>query len=100
MSTKASSEDSSIEYGRRFLPPIWVDIYEEIERHIEEINSKSKLLLLIQIFQIVTELKKMQQKRLKVNFVDDDDDESSLMLQKQINVITEDITDVSLAYSK
>jgi len=26
MSTKASSEDSSIEYGKRFLPPIWVDI--------------------------------------------------------------------------
>ena len=26
MSTKASSEDSSIEYGKRFLPPLWVDI--------------------------------------------------------------------------
>lgn len=43
MSTKASSEDSSIEYGKRFLPPFWVDIQEEIERHIEEINHKSKL---------------------------------------------------------
>lgn len=43
MSTKASSEDSSIEYGKRFLPPIWVDIQEEIERHIEEIDSKSKI---------------------------------------------------------
>lgn len=42
MSTKASSEDSSIEYGKRFLPPLWVDVQEEIERHIEEINLKSK----------------------------------------------------------
>ena len=41
MSTKASSEDSSMEYGKRFLPPIWVDIQEEIERHTEEINNKS-----------------------------------------------------------
>jgi len=42
MSTKASSEDSSIEYGKRFLPPLWVDVQEEIERHIDEITSKSK----------------------------------------------------------
>ena len=41
MSTKASSEESSIEYGKRFLPPLWVDIQEEIERHIEEIEKKS-----------------------------------------------------------
>lgn len=42
MTTKASSDDSSIEYGKRFLPPVWVDIQEEIERHLDEINSKSK----------------------------------------------------------
>ena len=47
MSTKASSKDDSgestiIEYGKRFLPPMWVDIQEEIERHIEEISHKSK----------------------------------------------------------
>jgi len=76
MSTKASSEDSSIEYGKRFLPPLWVDVQEEIERHIDEITSK------------MLELKKLQQKRLKVNFVDDDDDESTIKLQKQINVLT------------
>lgn len=44
MSTKASSEDSSIEYGKRFLPPIWVDIQEDIERNLEEITHKSKKL--------------------------------------------------------
>ena len=31
---------------------------------------------------LVIELKKMQQKRLKVNFLDDDDDDSSIALQK------------------
>jgi hypothetical protein len=42
MSTKASSNDESVvEYGKRFLPPLWVDIQEEIERHIDEIGSKS-----------------------------------------------------------
>ena len=41
MSTKASSEDSSIEYGKRFLPPLWVDIQEDIETHMKEIDSKS-----------------------------------------------------------
>ena len=40
------------------------------------------------------ELKKLQQKRLKVNFVDDDDDESSVATQKTINTYTMDITDV------
>jgi hypothetical protein len=45
MSTKASSEDSSIiEYAKRsFLPPVWVDLQEEIERHIEDIHTKSKI---------------------------------------------------------
>jgi hypothetical protein len=47
LSTKASSssnnseENTSIEYARRFLPPLWVDIQEDIERHIDEINKKS-----------------------------------------------------------
>ena len=36
MNTKASSnDDSSIEYGKQFLPPAWVDIQEEIEGHLE-----------------------------------------------------------------
>ncbi len=43
----------------------------------------------------MNELKKLQQKRLKVNFVDDDDDESTSNLQKVINQKTSDITDVS-----
>lgn len=50
MTTKASSNDdtgSVIEYGKRFLPPLWVDIQEEIERHIDEITTKSKLLLFL-----------------------------------------------------
>jgi hypothetical protein len=46
MNTKASSGDgddssdggSVIEYGKRFLPPLWVDIQEEIEAHISEIS--------------------------------------------------------------
>jgi hypothetical protein len=46
MSTKASSEDSSIEYSKRFLPPLWVDIQEEIEKHIEDITTKSKHIVL------------------------------------------------------
>ena len=49
MSTKASSNDDSggsIEYGKRFLPPLWVDIQEEIEHHIDEITTKSKELVL------------------------------------------------------
>ena len=73
VSTKASSNDDSIEYGRRFLPPVWVDLQEEIERHIDEVGSK------------MGELKRMQQKRLKVNFVDEDDDEGSATMQKAIN---------------
>ncbi len=71
MSTKASSDDSgstSIEYARRFLPPLWVDIQEEIERHIDEITQK------------MTELKRLQHKRLKVTFVSDDDDDSNVSL--------------------
>ena len=43
----------------------------------------------------MSEVKKMQQKRLKVNFLDDDEDESSTALQKQINSHTQDITDVT-----
>jgi hypothetical protein len=42
LSTKASSDESvTIEYGKRFMPPLWVDIQEEIEGHIEEITQKS-----------------------------------------------------------
>jgi hypothetical protein len=33
--TKASSNDeSSVEYGKKFLPPVWVDLQEEIESHL------------------------------------------------------------------
>jgi len=47
MVTKASSgdgddlSDSGLEYGKRFLPPLWVDLQEEIEAHISEITTKS-----------------------------------------------------------
>ena len=43
LSTKAtsSSGDESVDYARRFLPPLWVDIQEEIERHIEDVTKKS-----------------------------------------------------------
>ena len=50
MVTKASSgdgddlSDSGLEYGKRFLPPLWVDLQEEIEAHISEISSKSTIL--------------------------------------------------------
>lgn len=58
MSTKASSNDESvIEYGKRFLPPLWVDIQEEIDRHIDEITGKSNIK--ISNFSIVQELKKL-----------------------------------------
>ena len=45
MSTKAtsSSGEDSIDYARRFLPPLWVDLQEEIERHIDDINKKSTI---------------------------------------------------------
>ena len=46
MNTKASSNDNDestiVEYGKKFLPPIWVDIQEEIESHLKEIQAKSK----------------------------------------------------------
>lgn len=44
MDTKASSADSSYicEYGKKFLPPAWVDHQEDIERFIEEIYVKCK----------------------------------------------------------
>lgn len=40
-------------------------------------------------------MKKFQQKRLKVNFVDDEDEASTVYLQKSINNLTSEITDVS-----
>lgn len=49
LSTKASSNDDSggsIEYGKRFLPPLWVDIQEEIEHQFDEITTKSNEQLL------------------------------------------------------
>jgi hypothetical protein len=51
LSTKANSSDESvsmIEYGKRFMPPLWVDIQEEIEAHIDEITHKSNLLSLLE----------------------------------------------------
>ena len=40
----------------------------------------------------MSELKRLQQKRLKVNFVDDDDDDSSTSMQKSIDSLTQDVT--------
>ena len=45
---------------------------------------------------VVTELKKLQQRRLRVNFVDDEDDDSNKSMQKTIDQMTNDITDVSI----
>ena len=60
MTTKASSnDDSSIEYGKKFLPPLWVDIYEEIEHHFEESHAKSIFIPTSFYFQLVIELKKL-----------------------------------------
>jgi hypothetical protein len=39
----------------------------------------------------------MCKKRLKVNFIDDDDDDSNLTLQKTINNLSSDITDVTIS---
>lgn len=42
LSTKANSDESvTIEYGKRFMPPLWVDIQEDIESHLDEIATKS-----------------------------------------------------------
>jgi hypothetical protein len=44
--TKASSNDeSSIEYGKKFLPPLWVDIQEEIEAILKQLKVQSNALL-------------------------------------------------------
>lgn len=43
MPTKASDGDSD-DYGKRFLPPLWVDLQEEIEQHIADVTAKSKSL--------------------------------------------------------
>lgn len=48
----------------------------------------------------MAELKKLQQRRLKVTFVDDDaDDNSTRAMQRQIEGLTGDITEVSLFLS-
>lgn len=63
LSTKATSSsggEDSVDYARRFLPPLWVDIQEEIERHIEEIERKSKSYQIGYKVMVVAELKKMQ----------------------------------------
>ena len=62
LSTKATSSsggEDSVDYARRFLPPLWVDIQEEIERHIEEIERKSKSYQIGYKVIIVAELKRM-----------------------------------------
>lgn len=42
----------------------------------------------------MNELKRLQQRRLRVTFVDDDDDDSAMSLQRSIDTLTSDITDV------
>jgi hypothetical protein len=45
MPTKASSnDDNSIEYSKKFLPPLWVDLHEEIESKFEDIQHKGTYL--------------------------------------------------------
>ena len=76
--TKASSSDETqIEYGKRFLPPLWVDLQEDIEHRLKETSLK------------IGELVKMQQKRMRVNFGEDNDAENFT----SIDGITEEITE-------
>jgi len=59
----------------RHLPPVYIDIQEEIERSMTKIKSQ------------MTELNKLHQKRLKESFFSDDES-----LQMKIIEMTRDIT--------
>lgn len=67
--------NSSLTMSARHLPPVYIDIQEEIERSMTKINSQ------------MTDLKKLHQKRLKESFFSDDN-----TLQMKIIETTRDIT--------
>ena len=85
--------NSSLTMSARHLPPVYIDIQEEIERSMTKINSQSKQYFpvgfsyLNVILPIVTDLKKLHQKRLKESFFSDDN-----TLQMKIIETTRDIT--------
>lgn len=84
LATKASSidnEDSSLskdEFNKCELPPMYVDIQEEIERNLTDANS------------ILSQLKKLQAQRLKISF--DTDEKSEQALQNKIFDRTREVT--------
>lgn len=84
LATKASSvdnEDSSLskdEFNKCELPPLYVDIQEEIERNLTDANS------------ILSQLKKLQAQRLKISF--DTDEKSEQALQNKIFDRTREVT--------
>ena len=84
LATKASSvdnEDSSLskdEFNKCELPPLYVDIQEEIERNLTDANI------------ILSQLKKLQAQRLKISF--DTDEKSEQALQNKIFDRTREVT--------
>lgn len=84
LATKASSidnEDSSLskdEFNKCELPPLYVDIQEEIERNLTDANT------------ILSQLKKLQAQRLKISF--DTDEKSEQALQNKIFDRTREVT--------
>ena len=84
LATKASSidnEDSSLskdEFNKCELPPLYVDIQEEIERNLTDANT------------ILLQLKKLQAQRLKISF--DTDEKSEQALQNKIFDRTREVT--------
>ena len=105
-STKASSNseedksdssetlNSSLNLSSRNLPPVYVDIQEEIEHNLTQIKAQSKEIIPVTktrfftyIILIVTELEKLHQKRLKESFFSED-----TTLQMKIIELTREIT--------
>ena len=99
-STKASSEESSSssEYTDRkspremlrlrrneTLPPLFIDIQEEIEANLQEINNQCKLFMLPS--GLVIELRKLQQKRIGESFFEEDET-VQIKISSTTNVLT------------
>ena len=84
VNTKASTKDDeqnlSGEYGRRFLPPEWVDIQDQIEDLFLEIKVKSNQFFCTNDI-LDKELKQLQAKKLQSIVRDMDED---VYLQEQI----------------
>ena len=65
-SDQIDDEVAYIEYGKKELPPMYVDLQEEIERNLSEATS------------IFAKLRTLQAQRLKVSFDTDERAESKL----------------------